>query len=169
MLCDAVRALKAALKREALKRDASPRPRPMRQTHTYAILDVPQAAYAAVRKRIELAGPEYVEQYIEKPIVIGIKQEEAELIVLGTVALRAETPDPDTTPEAETRARLKDIGQAINERLPEGWGFIVLAFPRAGADRRANYVSNCNREDAIAGLKEWLIRCGHKDDWMQDL
>ena len=79
----------------------------------------------------------------------------------------------DSTPEQlDTRRRLNDIAHAINERLPEGFGFICLVFPfgkDAAKGGRCNYVSNAKREDAINALKEWMIKCGADEDWMKHL
>lgn len=76
----------------------------------------------------------------------------------------------DAEAQADTRRRLNDIAQAINERLPQHFGFIAFVFPFGDVKNgRINYVSNTNREDAINALKEWLIKCGAAEDWMKHL
>lgn len=68
----------------------------------------------------------------------------------------------------DIRQKMKDIGNAVKRRLPEDFGFFVLVFPFNDTGR-ANYISNGNREDVINSMKEFLIRCGHKDDWAKDI
>ena len=73
-------------------------------------------------------------------------------------------------PEEDTSRRLNDIAHAVNERLPEGFGFFVLVFPfgeHNGA--RANYVSNASRADIVNVMKEFLIRSGAGEDWLKNL
>jgi len=65
---------------------------------------------------------------------------------------------------------MRDIGHAVKERIPEGFGFFVLVFPFDGPDKgRANYISNGQRQDVINAMKEFLIRCGAAEDWMKHL
>ena len=54
---------------------------------------------------------------------------------------------------------------------------MLLTFPFDSPDpfdakskkKIANYVSNANREDVLNAMKEFLIRCGHEEDWMKDI
>ncbi|MCC7374289.1 MAG: hypothetical protein IT581_06520 [Verrucomicrobiales bacterium] len=68
----------------------------------------------------------------------------------------------------DTRARMQDIGHAVNERIPEGFAFFVLIAPPSGSGR-ANYCSNMKREDAVKVMKEFLIKAGAAEDWMQHI
>lgn len=70
--------------------------------------------------------------------------------------------------EKEEQDRLRDICHAINERLPEGHGFIVLTF-ETGPGGILRYASNCQRSDCINALKEFLIKAGAAEDWMQHI
>lgn len=73
-------------------------------------------------------------------------------------------------PQDDIRRRLNDIAHAVNERLPEGYGFFVMVFPfKEGPDNRANYTSNANRSDILNVMKEFLIRNGEAEDWMKDI
>ena len=41
--------------------------------------------------------------------------------------------------------------------MPEGYGFVVLAFNFGeGKDNEMMYVSNANRLDIVAAMKEWI-------------
>lgn len=77
-----------------------------------------------------------------------------------------ETTEFDKLPEEEQHARLRDICHAITERLPEGTGFIILAFP-FNREGNIRYASNARREDAVAGMKEWLIKASGPEEWMK--
>lgn len=71
----------------------------------------------------------------------------------------------------DTKAVLQTIATSIEAYLPEGHGFILLTFPFGEADgkSRVNYVANGKREDCINAMKEFLIRAGAEEDWMQHL
>jgi hypothetical protein len=71
--------------------------------------------------------------------------------------------------ELDTRNRMQEIGRAIVSLLPHRWGFFCLVFPFEDTEKRANYISNGQREDVIRSMKEFLIRAGHKEDWMEHL
>ena len=62
---------------------------------------------------------------------------------------------------------LKDAAKAVDALLPDHHGFIILAVPFAGGDRRLKYVSNLKREDAVRVLKEFLNRGCGEDEWMR--
>ena len=64
---------------------------------------------------------------------------------------------------------LTDAGKAINALLPDHHGFILLAVPFKGGDKRVKYISNLKREDAIKVLKEFMITCCSEEDWMKHI
>lgn len=65
---------------------------------------------------------------------------------------------------------LKQICRLLQSKLPDNYGFIVLAFP-FGDDpgNQMFYASNGQRKDVINALKEFLIVAGHEEDWMKHL
>lgn len=68
------------------------------------------------------------------------------------------------------RQFLRDTADAVKARLPDNYGFILLAAPFNGeGDKRLIYTSNIQRGDAIAMLKEWLLKCGASEDWMKHI
>ena len=64
---------------------------------------------------------------------------------------------------------LKEAARAVEAKLPDGYGFILLAAPYGPGEHRLVYLSSMRREDAIATLKEWLIKCGSEEDWMRHI
>jgi hypothetical protein len=65
---------------------------------------------------------------------------------------------------------LKETAKAIKAKLPDNFGFILLAFPfNNEGDNRLVYISDAKREDAIASMKEFLLKCGAAEDWMQHI
>lgn len=86
-------------------------------------------------------------------------------------------PDPPPASEAVlgplqtvSTAQIRRLCGIIEEFLPEGHGFIVLAAPVGeAADARLRYASNLRREDAIATMKEWLIQAGGAEEWMKNI
>lgn len=65
---------------------------------------------------------------------------------------------------------LRDTAALVKARLPDNYGFLILASPFNGeGDKRLVYTSNIQRADAIAMLKEWLLKCGASEDWMQHI
>jgi hypothetical protein len=68
------------------------------------------------------------------------------------------------------REFLKEAAKAIHAKLPDNYGFILFAMPLHGeGDKRLVYVSNIERADAIASLKEWMLKCGAAEDWMKHI
>jgi hypothetical protein len=60
--------------------------------------------------------------------------------------------------------------KAIHDKLPDNHGFLLLVVPfNAEGDGRTAYISNCEREDAIKLLKEFLFRIGEAEDWMKHI
>ena len=67
-------------------------------------------------------------------------------------------------------SELNSLASHIDRCLPKGMGFFLLVAPTGDVpDRRSQYVSNCSRKDIINVMKEWLIQCGHEEDWMKDV
>lgn len=66
---------------------------------------------------------------------------------------------------------MQRVAEAVDAELPDGYGFIVLAFPFTGTggpeDGVCRYASNARREDAVNAVKEWLITNGADDDWIR--
>lgn len=63
---------------------------------------------------------------------------------------------------------LREAARAIEARLPDNHGFILLVAPY-GEDGRLRYIASVERASAIAMLKEFLIRAGAEEDWMKHL
>lgn len=68
------------------------------------------------------------------------------------------------------REYLKEAARAVQAKLPDGHGFILLAFPFNGeGDSRLVYISNAQRTDALNAMKEWMLKCGASEDWMRHI
>ncbi len=65
---------------------------------------------------------------------------------------------PDGPKDENARSRMQVIAQLVDEQLPRDWGFFVLVFPFNGQEGRTNYVSNAQRNDCIAAMKDWIKR-----------
>jgi hypothetical protein len=50
---------------------------------------------------------------------------------------------------------LQDMCEIVKQKTPEGYGFIVFAFPYVSGERMY-YASSGQREDCIRALKSWL-------------
>lgn len=64
---------------------------------------------------------------------------------------------------------LQIAAQAVQDKLPDHHGFILMAVPFEGGDGRLKYISSLKREDAIKVLKEWLIQASGEDEWMKHI
>lgn len=65
--------------------------------------------------------------------------------------------------EEKYREQMRDLGRLIDQYFnPDGvkvTGFALLVFPfGSGDDHRSNYISNANREDMLATMKEFIAR-----------
>lgn len=68
------------------------------------------------------------------------------------------------------REYLKEMSKILESKLPDNYGFILFAFPFGDSpDNRMYYTSNANRKDAVAALKEWLIRASGPEAWMKHI
>lgn len=63
-----------------------------------------------------------------------------------------------TEREQQANAMLQNIARDIQEKLPDGMGFALLAyeFEDVTKDKKMLYVSNSNREDVMAAMVEFL-------------
>ena len=57
--------------------------------------------------------------------------------------------------EEIVKAKMQDIAKNVKKELPEGFGFVVLAF-KFNEKGQMIYVSNANREDVINSMKEFI-------------
>ena len=67
---------------------------------------------------------------------------------------------PEGGKDAWTRDQMQKIAHLVNEELPDGWGFFVMAFPFNDGQGRMNYVSNAQREDVHKLMTEFLQKGG---------
>lgn len=55
------------------------------------------------------------------------------------------------------KKRMQRICKKVNEELPEGCGFVVLAFEFGETDgKEMIYGSNANRQDIVKAMEEWI-------------
>jgi len=65
---------------------------------------------------------------------------------------------------------LKLAAEAVNAKLPDNHGFILLVAPFGEAENsKLVYISTMRREDAINVLKEWLIKASGEEEWMKHI
>lgn len=63
---------------------------------------------------------------------------------------------------------LKQAAKAVEARLPDNHGFILLTMP-FGPGGRLTYTANIDRADAISALKEFLFSIGENENWMKHI
>ncbi len=96
-----------------------------------------------------------------------------------------ETLPPESLPlPANQKEYLREMAVVLKSKLPDNFGFIVLAVPlgsepgeRSGpgdgiggrSGDRVTYISTLERPSAIAAVKEWLLKCGAAEDWLKHL
>lgn len=62
-----------------------------------------------------------------------------------------------TNREKQANDMLQEIVREIDEKLPEGMGFALLAYEFGDKDgRRMLYASNSNREDVLKAMLEFV-------------
>ena len=72
-------------------------------------------------------------------------------------------------PDPQDKEYLKLAARAVDARLPDNHGFILLALPFNSQEGRIAYISTLHREEAIAVMKEFLLSCSAAEDWMKHL
>lgn len=65
---------------------------------------------------------------------------------------------PEGGKDAFTREQMQKIGRLIDEELPQGWGFFLMAFPFNDAPGRMNYIANGRREDVVKLMQEFIYK-----------
>lgn len=63
---------------------------------------------------------------------------------------------------------LREAANALQAKLPDNHGFLLLAAPY-GDDGRLYYCASMERADAINLLKEFLLKAGASEDWMKHI
>lgn len=58
------------------------------------------------------------------------------------------------------KSKMQTIARKVQGELPKGVGFVVLATPfnPNGEPTQLMYTSNCNRNDVIKMMMEWIIK-----------
>lgn len=59
--------------------------------------------------------------------------------------------------QAQHRENMQAIFDVLTEALP-GVGMCLFVFDEHAGEPRANYISNCHREQTLAAVKEWVKR-----------
>lgn len=55
------------------------------------------------------------------------------------------------------KKRMNTIAKKVDDELPEGYGFCVLAFRFGDAEgRQLMYVANADRLDIVKAMEEWI-------------
>lgn len=64
---------------------------------------------------------------------------------------------------------LKEAARALEGKLPDNHGFILMVAPFSDQPGRMCYISNMQRESAVAALKEWLLKASGPEEWMRHI
>ena len=63
---------------------------------------------------------------------------------------------PESPKDDNTRAVMQEIGRLVDDKLPDKWGFFVMAFPFNDAPGRMNYISNGGPRDILKIMQEFI-------------
>lgn len=76
-----------------------------------------------------------------------------------------------TDREQETHDLLQDIAKDIQDKLPNGMGFMLMAYEFGDAEgRKTLYVSNSNRGDVMKAMIEFLEKnLDNPEIWGKDV
>lgn len=59
--------------------------------------------------------------------------------------------------QEQVKSKMQGIAKNIESQLPEGFGFVVLAFPFGENEKKLlMYASNANREDVCHAMTEFI-------------
>lgn len=51
---------------------------------------------------------------------------------------------------------MQPLGAAIDDVLPQGWGFFLMVFPHGDGEGRFNYIANGRREDVLKVMQNFI-------------
>ena len=76
-----------------------------------------------------------------------------------------------TDREQQASDMLQDIAKDIQEKLPDGMGFMLMAYEFGDAEgRKTLYVSNSNRADVMKAMVEFLEKnLDNPEMWGKDV
>lgn len=66
------------------------------------------------------------------------------------------------------REWLQLAAEAVQSKIPDNHGFILFVAPY-GPDGTLRYTATMRRDDAINVLKEFLIKAGAGEDWLNHI
>jgi hypothetical protein len=72
---------------------------------------------------------------------------------------------PESGRDATTRDHMQKIARAVDEMLPQNWGFFIMAYPFSDEPGRMNYISNGKREDVLKLMAEFIEKSKNPNDW----
>lgn len=64
---------------------------------------------------------------------------------------------------------LKEAAKALEAKLPDNHGFVVMTFPFNDPNGRVDYTASCSREEGIKLLKAMLFHWGEEENWMRHI
>ncbi len=65
--------------------------------------------------------------------------------------------------------RMQGIARKVDAAIPPKHGFVVLVFEFGGPGKELHYVSNSDRADIIAAMKEWIRLAGTPENFAKHL
>ena len=78
-------------------------------------------------------------------------------------------PAPAAERHPMTKEYLSEAARAVEAKLPDNHGFLLLVAPYGEGEGRLVYVSTMRRPDALNLLKEFLLKAGAAEDWMKHI
>jgi hypothetical protein len=64
---------------------------------------------------------------------------------------------------------MREAAQVVASKLPDNFGFLLLAAPFGAGKGRLLYTSTMERSSAINVVKEWLVMNKYEEDWMKHI
>jgi len=77
--------------------------------------------------------------------------------------------EPENAKDDNARESMRAIAGAIEEFLPQGWGFALFTFPLGDSTGRLNYAATGKREDIRNLLKEFLEKTEDPGVWQKHI
>lgn len=123
------------------------------------------AAQECIHRAPAIPSKVEVETFVEKTWGEHVSRARALVKLIET-----SPPEPFSLPAGQ-KEYLREMAMVLKSKLPDNYGFIVLALPIGepnGTDR-VTYLSTLERTGAIAAVKEWLLKCGAVEDWLKHI
>lgn len=113
-------------------------------------------------------GNDHVNEYKAEGAVVAIGAVIGAIEDTVTAAIAQRIEDQKNR-HPQDKEYLREMAKLVQSKLPDNFGFLLLAAPFGDVKGRLLYTSTMERAGAINLLKEFMLKSGDAEDWMKHI